>query len=273
MTEAQNNPDGPNAGITSSYLLAVSFGGGTNSTAMLCGMYERDIKPDLILFADTGAEWPHTYDYLKIMQDRIKEWWAMDITIVRKLYQGTFEGIAGECLRGQRMPSIAYGGPGARACSVKYKHEPQNRYLKKVMKERGVEVATRAIGFDANEAHRVKPSPDAYAVNWYPLVDWGWRREECFKAICRHKLPQPGKSSCYFCPASKPSEVFNLKKQHPELWKKAMAIEEGAQPKHRKLIGLGGEGNLWSKWADADDAQLKLLDMEPMHRPCGCMDG
>lgn len=32
-------------------LLAVAFGGGTNSTAMLCGFRERGIKPDLILFA------------------------------------------------------------------------------------------------------------------------------------------------------------------------------------------------------------------------------
>ena len=33
----------------------VSFGGGTNSTAMLIGMFERQIPVDLILFADTGG--------------------------------------------------------------------------------------------------------------------------------------------------------------------------------------------------------------------------
>ena len=47
--------------------LAVSFGGGTNSTAMLCGMYERGIKPDLLMFADTGSEYPQTYEHVAMM--------------------------------------------------------------------------------------------------------------------------------------------------------------------------------------------------------------
>lgn len=34
----------------------VSFGGGTNSTAMIIGMYLRKIPIDLILFADTGGD-------------------------------------------------------------------------------------------------------------------------------------------------------------------------------------------------------------------------
>lgn len=37
----------------------VSFGGGTNSTAMIIGMYLHKIPIDLILFADTGGEQPH----------------------------------------------------------------------------------------------------------------------------------------------------------------------------------------------------------------------
>lgn len=40
----------------------VSFGGGTNSTAMIIGMYLHKIPIDLILFADTGGEQPHTYE-------------------------------------------------------------------------------------------------------------------------------------------------------------------------------------------------------------------
>lgn len=43
----------------------VSFGGGTNSTAMIIGMYLREIPIDLILFADTGGERRHTYDFIE----------------------------------------------------------------------------------------------------------------------------------------------------------------------------------------------------------------
>lgn len=39
-----------------------AFGGGVNSTAMLVEMHKRGIRPDLILFADTGGERPETYE-------------------------------------------------------------------------------------------------------------------------------------------------------------------------------------------------------------------
>ena len=42
----------------------VSFGGGTNSTAMIIGMYRKKIPVDLILFADTGGERPCTYEHV-----------------------------------------------------------------------------------------------------------------------------------------------------------------------------------------------------------------
>ena len=45
----------------------VSYGGGVNSTALLIGLHQHRIPVDLILFADTGAEHPHTYAYLDIM--------------------------------------------------------------------------------------------------------------------------------------------------------------------------------------------------------------
>ena len=47
----------------------VAYGAGTNSTAMIIGMYHENIPVDLILFADPGGEQPHTYAYLPIMND------------------------------------------------------------------------------------------------------------------------------------------------------------------------------------------------------------
>ena len=44
----------------------VSFGGGTNSAALLIGLYKHKIPIDLITFADTGAEHPHTYQFIEI---------------------------------------------------------------------------------------------------------------------------------------------------------------------------------------------------------------
>ena len=45
----------------------VGYGGGTDSTAMLVGLWRHHVPVDLILFADPGAEQPHTYAYLDTM--------------------------------------------------------------------------------------------------------------------------------------------------------------------------------------------------------------
>ena len=48
----------------------VSFSGGKDSTAMLLGMLERDMKIDCILFCDTGLEFPAMYDHIaKVEKD------------------------------------------------------------------------------------------------------------------------------------------------------------------------------------------------------------
>ena len=55
---AQQEASGKNLG---------QYGGGTDSTAMLVGLWRRKIPVDLILFSDPGGEPPHTYWYLQVM--------------------------------------------------------------------------------------------------------------------------------------------------------------------------------------------------------------
>lgn len=60
----------------------VSFGGGTNSTPMIIGMYLHKIPVDLILFADPGAEQPHTYDYIGFFDEWLEKHGLPKITPV-----------------------------------------------------------------------------------------------------------------------------------------------------------------------------------------------
>ena len=259
--------------------IAVAFGGGTNSTAMLCGFLERGIRPDLIAFADTGAEMPHTYEHVEIMKAKTLEWWGVELQVVRALRAGVFEGLEGQSIRTRMMPSLAYG---QRSCSMKFKHEPQERLVKRTMRALKVSMATKVIGYGADERYRAAGKPLSKRFNrllgetyWYPLIEWGWGRDECVAAIARHGLPQPGKSACFFCPASKKSEVFRLRDEYPDLLERALTIERLAQSTNRtRHLGLGGERNLWADWLKQDAAQLKMsFDIEPQHIPCGCYDG
>ena len=65
--------------------IVVSYGGGKNSTAMLIAMVYKGIVPDLILFADTGAEVPETYQWInKFSGWLVKNGFPAIITVKRK---------------------------------------------------------------------------------------------------------------------------------------------------------------------------------------------
>ena len=264
--------------------LVVAYGGGLNSTAMLCGFKERGIVPDLILFADTGGEMPHTYVHTLQMKVVASTWWPdTPFHVVKTLYGGEFEGLEGECIRGNKLPALAYG---RKACSQKYKTQPQTKKLKEWMDSNGIKDVRRAIGYDAKESHRAVHieaedlKKGRTAQNWFPLIDWQWRREECAEAIRRVGgeigLKVPGKSACFFCPAMKRGEILKLKREHPDLFKRALAIEANADLKSPGR-GLGGQSLRWENVDANDEAQGKLWDyldeQEPQGIPCGCFDG
>ena len=88
----------------------VSFGGGTNSTAMIVGMYLHKIPVDLILFADPGAEQPHTYEYIEVFDEWLVKHGLPKITAVNCVDKdGNRLTLEQECLRSGTLPSIAYG--------------------------------------------------------------------------------------------------------------------------------------------------------------------
>jgi len=258
--------------------LVVAYGGGTNSVAMLCGFLERKIRPDLILFADTGGELPHTYNHIKLMSGKAKEWWGLEIEIVTKKYQGEFESLERNCLRKRMLPSLAYG---RKACSMKHKIEPQQKRCRQFMDDHGVKEVTKAIGYDFAEGHRATDRTHSeigrgrIERNWYPLIEWQWDRNACIETIKRHDLPLPGKSSCFFCPSMKMAEILSLRQNYPEYFRRAIEIEENNNatgPKEGLHFGVK-----WSDLVKADDDQLKMFEWldqhDPQHQPCGCYDG
>jgi len=244
----------------------VAYGGGTDSTAMLIECVKREIKIDLILFADTGGEKPHTYEYIDMFSKWLVENGMPEIIIVRSEQPSKAGGLEATCLKNHALPSIAYGFKG---CSVQFKIEPQDKYLKTEHKEQwdNCEIV-KYIGYDSGEDQRAKISPNKHHTNRYPLIEWDIDRDECLKIIEDAGLPLPGKSACFFCPSSRPSEIKQLKRDYPELAERAIAMEENAD-----LTSVKGLGRNWA-WKDL----LATDDMfdEPSYTidiACGCYDG
>lgn len=280
--------------------LVVNFAGGTNSTAALGGLLERGMRPDLIVFSDTGDEKPHTYLHIWRVQIWCESVGFPSIQVVRwerKLGEnaGRFISISEQCETRNELPSKAYGYAG---CTTKWKSQPLDAYVRswgpaEDRINRGEKV-TRFIGFDADEPHRFGRDRDTKEWRFrYLLVEWDWGREECVEAISRMGLDQPGKSSCFHCPNSTPEEVVWLSRNEPVLLSRSLEIERSAVLD--TVSGLGRSyawGDLVAACNGDDDAVGRLpprcvrvvrsvrmgapiedAESDTDRIPCGCYDG
>jgi len=139
--------------------------------------------------------------------------------------------------------------------------------------ERGEKVV-RLIGIDAGEAHRsanLETLNDPRFEYRRPLIEWNWAREECVEACRRGFGFAPGRSACWFCPATRKPEVLALANDHPDLFDRAVAMERHAAPNLGSVEGLGRNYS-WESLVKADRAQLKLFPEAP-EMACGCFDG
>lgn len=265
--------------------LVVSYGGGTNSTAILVGLHERGVTPQAIVFADTGGEKPNTYEHIGHVDVWCRSVGFPAITILRgfpwwtpkMVEDGSLEQ---ECVRLGKMPAKAYGMGG---CSLKWKVDPQNRYNRWYAKEHAIDLAriTRLIGFDADETSRVERAlsfsdRQPYRQS-FPLYEWGWGREECVDAIARAGLPQPGKSACFFCPSSKKKEILQLGEDYPALLARALEMERRARAGEGQAeASRGGLGRtlVWGDFiAQAKKGTCDLIEAGMPEADCGCYDG
>ena len=236
--------------ISMSEFIVVSLGMGVNSISMLVGMKERGISPDLILFADTGAERSGTYAYIPVLNEWLKKVGFPEIIIVSV----TGELLVENCLRRKALPAVAYG---FKTCSLRWKIEPQEKFLNNHDGAKAVWAAgnkvVKFIGIDALESHRARgPMGDQAKkyTNEFPLVEWGWGRDECIDAIAKEGLPVAGKSSCYCCPNMRKTEIMELSETEPDLMAKAIEMEKNADLTH--IAGLGRTWR-WSQLIATDD--------------------
>lgn len=276
-------------GMDDMSLTVMAYGMGTNSVAMLVGLKERGERVDLILSADTGGERPETYEHRDLMSAWCVKNGFPSIITVRK--EGNGETLEENCLRMYMLPSIAYGFKG---CSLKYKRAPQDKFCNNWQSAQEAwargEKIVKLIGYDADEERRAKIKEDDKYIYRYPLIEWGWTREDCLAAIDRAGLPRPGKSACFFCPSSKEREIASLKKEHPILFERALRMERNAAENLGTVVGLG-RNKSWHMYSDKPEDQAfakqqaarawtNLRDVSNpgqsdffIDAPCDCYDG
>jgi hypothetical protein len=267
-------------------VIVVNYGGGTNSTALLVEAHRRKLRPDIIVFADTGDEMPHTYAFLNEMDAWCARVGFPPISRVRWIRRdGSFVSLEQFSLRSASLPSKAYGMSG---CTAKWKQQPIDKFIKHhqlvhaAWKKIGF--VERWIGYDADEPARAtrmidkNPQPTGRGVPPYakyrwraPLIDWDMGRDECIEAIDAAGLPRPGKSSCFFCPSMKKHEIDQLREEHPELLERALKIEDTAREGLRGSIKGLGRNFSWREYLDRKPEACEAR--ETVEEACGCYDG
>lgn len=176
----------------------VSFGGGTNSTAMIIGMYLHKIPIDLILFADTGGEQPHTYEFIETFNGWLEKHGLPQITSVQYHDKdGNRLTLEQECINSGTLPSIAYG---FKRCSLKHKIGTQEKFCNNYQPCKEVwasgQRVQKYIGYDAGQSRRMPLRRSMRVLRRIRRSAWrsriippGWM---CSPAWERYRARSPG---------------------------------------------------------------------------------
>lgn len=110
-------------------LMAVCYGAGVDSTAMLVALKQAGLRPDIITFADLSAEKPPTLEHLDRMDRVLAEWsWPAIVRCRKETLPGTgYSDLYGNCIANETLPSLAFG---LKSCSIKWKQKPQDHAIK-----------------------------------------------------------------------------------------------------------------------------------------------
>lgn len=205
----------------------VSFSGGKDSTAMLLGMLERDMKIDCILFCDTGLEFPAMYDHIAKVEKDI----GRKITSVRA--EHTYEELMFDVpvrrsadspvvrQYGAQLNGYGWPGPRQRWCTTRLKAMPRERFLRELRKQYEV---IEYVGIAADEQYRLERANNQNPNHRHPLVDWGWTERDCLRYCYVRGYDWDGlyehfkRVSCWCCPLQSLTELRELHQHFPGLW-------------------------------------------------------
>lgn len=234
---------------------------------------------DVFIFSNVGhdSENPETLAYLENYTRPFCEEFGINLIELRRNVRGRGEVTLYEEIHYQRRSIIipAYfgqGGFGNRNCTTDFKVRVIDRYIR----DAGYTHGYVGLGISTDEFGRARSTewhnyeggdyaPDENAPQqlsmfeedeksdkepsrrwlgyWkrreYPLIEQRISRAMCAEIIAAAGLPEPPKSSCYFCPFKRPEEWKQLKEQSPNLFEKAVGIEAAINEKRLYLAKDG----------------------------------
>lgn len=190
----------------------VNFSGGKDSTTMLLIMLEKGMPVDIILFADTGKEFPQMYEHI----NKVENFIGRKIIKLKSEKSFDYYMFDHQTSKGKHMDRLGHGWPTMRVrwCTGYLKRDTVNKYLQELKKSHEV---IQYIGIAADEKKRAKDKK-------YPLIEWGMTESDCLNYCYNKGFDWGGlyqhfdRVSCWCCPLQNLKDLRNLWEYYPELW-------------------------------------------------------
>lgn len=201
----------------------VSFSGGKDSSAMLLHMIEMGMPIDLVLFADTGKEFPQLYAYVERMKKYVT---SLGIEFKTVKPEKTWDDwFFGKVTRG-KMEGKQRGWP------LMFFHCYWSREAKFKTMDPICLGNYRYIGFGSDEKKRVKSGrlKEGYR---FPLDDWGWTEKDALDYLIKIGWAEQyhldfNRTGCFLCPKQGEESLAKLHSDYPEQWKELIWYSERA---------------------------------------------
>ncbi len=166
----------------------VSLSGGKDSTAMLLSMIERNVPISMILFCDTGLEYPAMYRHIEKLNSYVQDKLQMEITVLKPEYPFEYYFKDIPIKRKADSPVIqkygeqpnGYGWAGSRMrwCTSRLKDMPRERFLRPYREQYDI---YEYVGIAADEQYRLERKRNQDEQHIHPLVEWNMTEADCLQ--------------------------------------------------------------------------------------------
>ena len=242
----------PGIDLPGSVDTVINWGLGVDSTAMIARILEDpaahgvDLERTAVVHMATGSEWPDTLaDAERHMLPLLRK---HGVRLVQLARAGQSDQAGIEVLDDSRTPQrLAVRGSwtlwdelevngtvpqqgGTRRCSLRAKGHVGDRWI---LSATGGRPFVQMMGFNADEAGRAvkdaTASSNPLRAGRFPLIDWGWGRQDCENYLFQRFGIRWKKSYCWFCcfPVSMGAMEANLQRMRvfPDIAGRVLRLE------------------------------------------------
>jgi len=194
---------------------------------MLLRLLEENRPVDMILFCDTGLEFPDMYAHI----DKLEKYIGRAITRIKAEYSFEYYFSEAPVKRGnpERFRALfgkdynGYGWmtPRMRWCTTRLKSQPRERFLRRLREKHDIRTY---VGIADDEQYRLERKNNQSSECIHPLVEWHMTEADCLQYCKARGFDWNGLYdklkgvSCWCCPMQPLEELRVLYRDFPDLW-------------------------------------------------------